>query len=482
MSSDAGARTPGGCVRTPLRSAVGGWERVDMRDGSPLPRGRRFAVRALLVLGTLLAIAAIAAVFANRQVLNADNWADTSSALLEDEEIRAQFSTFLVDAVYANVDVEAEIAQGLPPRTARLAGPIAGGLRTFAERTTNRALGRPRFQEAWENANRVTAQQFIAIAEGESKAITQSGDAVVLDVRVILVEIIGRLGLPSSLADKIPPDAGAIKVMSADQVETAKTGVTTLRSLAVVLPVLALLSLGLAVYLARGRRRKTLLSAGIALILAGIAVLVLRSILGEEVTSALATTDTVQPAADQAWSISTRMLRDVAQATIIGGIPIVAAAVLAGPTRPATWLRRMMAPWLRDRPGIVYGVVGTLVALVVLWGPIPATQRLVPVLIMIGLVILGVEVLRRQTAREFPDATADDTWAALRPGVARLRGGTSDARETRVDRLERLERLHDTGALTDEEFAAEKAANGTRDRGAVSEGSREPGIDASSNQ
>jgi hypothetical protein len=434
-----------------------------MREGSPLPRGRRFAVRALLVLGTLLAIAAIAAVFANRQALNADNWADTSSALLEDEEIRAQLSAFLVDEVYANVDVEAEIARGLPERTARLAGPIAGGLRTFAERTTNRALGRPRVQQAWKNANRITAQQFIAIAEGESEAITQSGDAVVLDLRVILLDLVERLGLPSSIADKIPPDAGAVRIMSADQVETAKTGVTTLRSLAVVLPVLALLTLGLAVFLARGRRRRTLLAAGIGLILAGIAVLVLRSVIGAQVTDALAATDAVKPAADQAWSISTRMLRDVAQATIIGGIPIVGAAVLAGPTRPATWLRRMMAPWLRDEPGIVYGVAGSLVALVILWGPIPATQKLVPVLFMIGLVILGVEVLRRQTAREFPDATVNDTRAALRAWVARSRGATTDDRPTRVDHLERLERLHDSGALTDEEFAAEKAANGTRD-------------------
>lgn len=424
----------------------------NMRDGSPLPRGRRFAVRALLVLGTLLAILAIVAVFANRQALNADNWADTSSALLEDEEIRSQLSASLVDTIYDNVDVQAEIARGLPPRTARLAGPIAGGLRTFAERATNRALGRPRVQQAWKEANRLTAQQFIAIAEGESKAIRQSGDAVVLDLRVIVLDLVERLGLPSSLAGKIPPDAGAIKIMSADQVDTAKTAVTTLRSLAVVLPVLALLSLGLAVFLARGRRRRTLLGAGIGLIVAGIAVLVLRNVIGQQVTDALAATDAVQPAADQAWSISTRMLRDVAQATVIGGIPIVGAAVLAGPTRPATWLRRMMAPWLEDRPGIVYGVVGSLVALVILWGPIPATQKVVPVLFMIALVILGVEVLRRETAREFPDATVNDTRAALRAAVTRVRGGTTDAGQT-----------DEESRQTDEEFAAKKAANDTRD-------------------
>ena len=434
-----------------------------MRHGSPLPRGRRLAVRALLVLGTLLAIAAIAAVFANRQALNAENWSDTSSALLEDEEIRSQFAAFLIDEVYANVDVSAEIASGLSPRAARLAGPIAGGLRTLAERATNRALGRPRVQQAWRNANRITAQQFIAIAKGESNAITRSGDALVLDLRVILLDLVRRLGLPRSVADRIPPDAGTLRIMSADQLDTAKTGVATLRGLAVVLPLLALLVLGLAVFLARGRRRRTLLGAGIGLIVAGIAVLVVRSVVGEQVTGALAATDSVKPAVDHAWSISTRMLRDVAQATIIGAIPIVGAALLAGPTRPATWLRKMMAPWLKDRPGIVYGVVGSLVALVILWGPIPATQKVVPVLIMVGLVILGVEVLRRQTAREFPEATADETQAALRAGIARARGATTDVRPTRVDRLERLAVLHERGALTDEEFAAEKSAAGTRD-------------------
>src|SRR5688572_17113381 len=262
-----------------------------MNDGPPLPRGRRYAVRALLVLGTVLAVFAITAVFANRQVLNADNWAGTSSALLEDDAIRAQIATFLVDEVYANVDVSEELATALPPRLAPLAGPISGALRSFAERTANRVLDRPRVQQAWEAANRLTAEQFIAIAEDESAAITRSGDAVILDLRVILVDLVERLGLPVALSDRIPEGAGALKIMSADQVETAEAGVTLLRSLALVLPILALGLLGLAVYLAGGRRRRTLLHAGFGLIVAGVVVLIVRSLLGDEITSALASAD-----------------------------------------------------------------------------------------------------------------------------------------------------------------------------------------------
>jgi hypothetical protein len=437
-------------------------------------RGRRYAVRGALVAATILAVLSIFAVFANRQVLDADNWGDTSDAMLENQAVRTQLSAYLVDQVYANVDVTGEVASALPPRLAPLAGPAANGLRELAERRMLRLLDRPRVQQAWKEANRVTAQQFINIAEGNSKAITAQGNAVVLNLRVILLELVDRLGLPRSLADKIPPDAGRIKIMSSDQVGTLQNGVAALKGLALVLPFLAIGLLALAVYLAHGRRRRTLLFAGIDLVFAGVLVLVARNLIGDAVVGSLAKTDAAKPAAEAAWSIGTATLRDVAQATIIIGIPALVAAWLAGPMRPAVAFRRTAAPWLRDRPGLTFGVAGMLVLLVVLWGPIPATQKVVPVLILIGLVILGVQALRRQTAEEFPEATAGATRASLQAAAGRAQsvvfgarragnGAATDSAHGRVDQLERLAHLHDTGALTDDEYAAEKTvvlANG----------------------
>jgi hypothetical protein len=436
-----------------------------------LSRGRRYAVRAALVGGTILAVLAIFAVFANRQVLDADNWADTSDAMLENQAIRTQISANLVDQVYANVDVTGQVASALPPRLKPLAGPAANGLRELAERRMLRLLDRPRVQQAWKEANRLTAQQFINIAEGDSKAITAQGNAVVLDLRVILVELVDSLGLPRALADKIPPSAGRITIMSSNQVGTLQNGVQALKGLALVLPFVAIGLLALAVYLAHGRRRRrrTLLFAGIDLVLAGAIVLVARNLIGSAVVGSLATTDAVKPAAEAVWSIGTGTLRDVAQAAIVIGIPVIVAAWLAGPMRPAVALRRAAAPWLRDRPGLVFGVAGVLVVLVILWGPIPATRKVVPVLIMIGLVALGVQALRRQTAEEFPEATAGATRASVREAAGRAQhavfgarrsaaGSASAASTGRVEQLERLAHLHDTGALTDDEYATEKTA------------------------
>jgi hypothetical protein len=443
---------------------------------TPLRRRRRWAVRALLAGATLLLVVSVFALWANRQVLDADNWADTSTALLENPEIRTQVSGFLVDQVYDNVDVGAEIGSRLPPRFQALAGPAANALRDPAQRTMERALARPRLQQAWKEANRLTAQQFINIAEGNSSAVTSSGNAVILDLRVLVTDLATRIGLPRGIIDKIPPDAGRIKIMSSSDVSALQNGVSALRGLAAVLPGLAIAMFALAVYLARGRRRETLMWAGLGFIVAGIVVLVGRRAAGGYVVDSLTSTDAVKPAAEAAWSIGTQMLRDVAQASVVIGIPVVAAAWLAGPQRPAAAIRRTLAPSLRDRPGVSYGVLALLLLLVIAWGPIPATRMVLPVLVMTGLAVAGLAALRRQTAAEFPEATAGSAGDALAGHAARMvqsaRGGpgatvavapsanaaAAGAPTERLEQLERLATLHHQGALSDEEFAAEKTA------------------------
>jgi hypothetical protein len=452
-----------------------------------LPRGRRYAVRTLLVLATVLAVLSIVAVWANRQLLNADNWADTSTALLADPAVKTAVSSYVVDQVYANVDVGSELARALPPRLKPLSGPAAGGLQNLAQQATEEALGRPRVEQAWKSANRLAAERFIAIAEDKSTLVTIAGQTVYLDLGTLLTDAGQRLGLPASLTAKIPPDAGRVAIVTSRQASAVQDATAALRGLAVVLPLAGVLLLALAVALARGRRRETLRAAGWCLVLAGVLVLVARTVAGQRVVDSLARTDAVVPAAQATWSIATSMLHDIAWATIATGIPLVLAAWLAGPMRSARTLRRAGAPWLLERPEVAYGVAGALVLLVIAWGPLPATRMAIPVLLLIALVALGVAALRRQVAGEFPEASvavAHAEWharvdrgrAALRDGIPRRRAsavadgdghagnGAAPAAAPaissaeRVALLERLTALHDRGVLTDAELASEKAA------------------------
>src|SRR3954451_19814040 len=116
---------------------------------SRLPRGRAHAPRAMLLGATILTVASIFALYANRQLLDSDNWADTSSELLAHPAIRGAVANFLVDQVYATVTVRADAPDAPPRPRKRLAAPAANGLQTLAEKRTDRFLRRPAVQEAW---------------------------------------------------------------------------------------------------------------------------------------------------------------------------------------------------------------------------------------------------------------------------------------------------------------------------------------------
>jgi len=170
--------------------------------------------------------------------------------------------------------------------------------------------------------------------------------------------------------------------------------------------------------------------------------------------------DSVKPAAHDAWDILTSQLRD-GGLTLLGlGVIVLFAIWLVGPSGSGVATRRALAPYLA-RPEIAYGAAALLFLLLIWWRPTVQTTR-VPLMIAAAILLaVSVEILRRQAAREFPDAPPANIGASFRRGVDRFRRRKELEAETeqvvRYDALERLGRLHEQGVLTDEEFAAEKA-------------------------
>ena len=113
---------------------------ADVDGTESIGRGRRVLVEVLIWGTTVLAIVAIFSVWANRQLFNPDNWADTSTELLENEIIRDATANYLVDQLYENVDVAAELRAKLPEELQPLAAPVAGALRNASVTASRRAL------------------------------------------------------------------------------------------------------------------------------------------------------------------------------------------------------------------------------------------------------------------------------------------------------------------------------------------------------
>ena len=360
------------------------------------PHRRRGIVYTLIVIASLIGFLAVFAVWANRQLLETDTWTDTSTKLLEDDEIRAQVSYFMVDALYANVDVQSELQQALPPRLQPLAGPAAAGLRQLTLRLADQALQRPRVQELWEDANRTMHEQFINVVEHDSS------ENVDLDVGTIVTQLGEQLGV--DVAGRIPPGAAQIEVLPNDKLSSIQKAVKILRGLAIVLTILTLALFGLAIYLAQGWRREALRSVGFAFIVVGVLVLVVRALAGDAVESSLGTTEAVKPAIADTWSIATDLLSAQGGGFIFYGLFIVIGAWLAGPMGFARTARRAITPIL-ERRVIAYSALGLLLLLLFLWSPTPGFTRVPTALILIALSIVGVEFLRRQAITDFPNET-----------------------------------------------------------------------------
>ena len=173
---------------------------------------------------TLLLVVGIFATWANRLLFSPDNWSKTSTQLLQDPNVRSSTANYVVDQLYANVNVTGLIKQGLPTQLQGLAAPAAGALRNVAVQGAELALSRPRVQQLWAQANRAADQTFIDIVNGRKGAVGFNNGVVSLDLASILNNVASRLGLPAGIASKLPPSVANLVIFKSDQLKYVQNG------------------------------------------------------------------------------------------------------------------------------------------------------------------------------------------------------------------------------------------------------------------
>ena len=394
-----------------------------------------------MVLATILALVAIMTTWVKRQMLDNTAWNNATTQIIQDPQVQSALATYTVNQLYANVDVAKALEQRLPSQLDSLAPTLAGALQQPAIQGVKLALERPRIQQLFIRVSGVAHQKLVNVLENKTGYGISTGSGVVtLNLHELVVEIGTQLGISPDRLAQLPGTAGTITLMKSSQLSAAQTGVQAVRQLSAWLLVAVFVLYGFAIWLARGARRATLRNAGIGLALVGLIVLVIRTLLANYITDSLAAPG-YEPATHRLFLIGTAILGQIGAAAVLYGVIAALGAVFAGPTAPAVWLRERLAPTLNERQGIVWGAVGFLFLLLILWGGTHALRTWWGILILAGLIAAGVVALRRQTLTEFPSG------GHAEPAIA-------GAGPSGNDELAQLQAAHESGEISDDEFVA----------------------------
>jgi hypothetical protein len=362
-------------------------------------KGRVIGAHVLVVLASILAVLSLLAGYLRFQAFDQQTFKQTAAELIAEPSIRDQVAAAMVDQLYSNVNVQAALSQRLPPNLQPLAAPIAGALPELSTRAAERILARPRAQTLFVDSALVTQEGLLRVLDNRGKYIQTSGGLLVLNLRPLVIQLGDQVAIIKNVASALPPQKTQITIMKATQLESAQKVTKLLKASGIFLWLISLACAIAAVWLARGRRRRMLREVAIGTLIAGFLVLVLRKLAGHYIVTHLVKTDSVRPAASDAWRILTQLLADGAWTLIALSLIMLLGVWVAGDTKTGRRTREWLAGPLA-KPEIAFGSVAAFVVLIIWWGPTPQTHRWYVVLLGTVLLAAGMEALRRQMATE----------------------------------------------------------------------------------
>jgi len=317
---------------------------------------RPWVVGVLLVLVGLIAPASVVATWAHDEVSNTDRYVQTVSPLAADPAVQNAIINRITTEVVSRLNVtaltqqaaDALAAQGLPPRVTQsisaLATPLANGVRNYINQRVARFVRSPAFAQAWDNANRQAHIQLVAVLTGEgTDTVTVTNNAVSINLATVINAVKAQLVHAGfGLAANLPTVNAQFTVFKSADLGKAQKGFRWLKGAARVLPILGLILLALAVYVARDRRR-ALMVGGLA-IAAGMLLLGLSLNVFRQVYLNAIPADQLPPkAAGNIYDTLTHFIRLNLRAVLVVALAVALGAWLAGSSASATATRRGLA-------------------------------------------------------------------------------------------------------------------------------------------
>ena len=298
----------------------------------------------LIVLGCLLAPVSVLAVWSSNQISNTSRYVDTVSPLIKEPAVQAALTDKISTAITNHVNFKnyvngaaAQLAKKGLPRLGSLisgfSGSVASGLASIVHRTVANIVARPAVARFWVRVNeRGHAQLVKALSGQKGGALLISGDKVVLSLGPMINQIKGALvahGL--TIVNKLPPINPTFPLFDAKYLVRAQSLYRALNTLKWLLPILAIVLIGLGVYIARGHR-KALIAAGLGVV-GGMMLLAIGLAIGRTVYLNKVPASVLPPeAAAVVFDTFVRFIKQGLRVIMAIGLFVALAAFFTGPS------------------------------------------------------------------------------------------------------------------------------------------------------
>jgi hypothetical protein len=413
-------------------------ETAKLRGQEPgAPRRRRFSWRmpvsiVLIVLGCILGPVAVLGVWAGNEVSDTGRWVATVEPLIHDPAIQNVLTDKITTEITNRLNVTGTINQasaqlndrGLTRISSLLNsfGPqIASSVTGFIHSTVHRVISGPRVAKLWVQVNTTAHQAVVQVLSGQGNgAISSSNGQITLNlgpfIAVVKQDLVDH---GFSLASNIPPISPTVALFQAEDLGKAQAGYRLIKTLKIVLPILAIALLAAGVWVARGRRRALI---GAALGLAGsmlvlaIGLLIARSIYLNSVPPTVLPGD----AAAAAFDAMVHFIKVGLRVVLAVGLVVAIGAFFTGPSRAAIQTRSLLKSGLSrirnygetrgvstgpfgewtyaHRHVLRIGAVALFALIFVFWGD--PTGLVVIVLVIFLLLVIGLfELIGRPPAK-----------------------------------------------------------------------------------
>ncbi len=316
---------------------------------TPDVRWKRWLRRILLFVSCVCLVLAVITLWLHIQIDNTDRFVRTVEPAASDTAIQEAIVDTLTNRFSARLS-EAQARDGVVDLPDFLAGSLNQTLTDFVEETIRSVVTSDQFQPFWTEATRAIHPPLSAILTGdETDNMTTEAGVVVLDLTPLVEAVQNRLTEQGiDIFERLPGDRVDDSIVLFDSPDLAKVQeiIHVLFSLAVLFPIIALVTLGGYLWLSHDRRSGTL-CAGLAAATSMAMLLLLLSVARWRYLDGVSA-DVSQDAAAALFDIIGRYLRAAIRLIALLGLVVAGVAVA---TRPGGWVARQFGEVRRRTAG-----------------------------------------------------------------------------------------------------------------------------------